>query len=291
MQLWGSIPALVTPFRDGAVDEEALVRLVEWQIEEGSHGLVPCGTTGEAPTLSESEHAQVIRIVIEASGGRVPVIPGTGSNSTEHSIHLSRSAQSLGADAVLVVAPYYNKPTQEGLYQHFRAVHDAIDIPVVIYNIPGRSVADISPETMARLAALPRMLAVKDATADLSRPLRMRQLVGNDFLQLSGEDPTAVAFLAQGGVGCISVTANVAPGASARLQAAWRAKDWAEVERLRDWLQPLNRALFLETSPAPTKYALSLLGRCDNSLRLPMVPVSAATQAEIRQVLERMDLL
>lgn len=279
----GSITALITPFTaDGAVDEKAFQDFVQWQIDQGTDGLVPVGTTGESPTLTHDEHKRVVELCIEVAKGKVPVIAGSGSNSTHETIDLTRSAEKAGADAALLVMPYYNKPSQEGMYQHFKAVHDATDIPLVIYNIPGRSVVDMSVETMARLAELPRIVGVKDATADLARPLKTRLAVKSDFCQLSGEDATITAFLAQGGVGCISVTSNVAPALCAQLHDAWQAGDYATVWDLRDRLMPLHDAMFCETSPAPVKYAASLLGKCQNVLRLPMIPVSPAAQEKVK---------
>ncbi len=277
----GSIPALVTPFRAGAVDETAFQDLVAWQIAEGSSALVPCGTTGESPTLSHAEHKRVVELCIEAAAGQVPVIAGTGSNATAEAIALTQHAETAGAQAALLVTPYYNKPTQEGLYQHFKATHDATALPLILYNIPPRSVIDMTVETLARLAALPRIVGIKDATNDLARPLLMRAAIGEDFAYLSGEDATTVAFLAQGGHGCISVTANVAPGPCAALHRAWQAGDLATVAALRDRLAPLHHALFLESSPAPVKYALSLLGRCSAEVRLPLAPLRPATEAAI----------
>lgn len=278
---FGSIPALVTPFTNGQIDDAAFQRFVEWQIAQGSNGLVPSGSTGESATMSHAEHERVIRLCVEAAAGRVPVIAGTGSNSTSEAVSLTQAAQKSGADAALVVTPYYNKPTQEGLYQHYKAIHDSVDIPIIVYNIPGRSVIDVSVETMARMAKLPRIVGVKDATADLTRPTRVRQLIGPDFCQLSGEDPTAAAFLAQGGHGCISVTANVAPALSSGLQAAWRAGNLAEVARIRDLLAPLNSALFFEVNPIPVKYAVSLLGFCDGSVRLPLVAATPEARTAV----------
>ncbi|MFC7332964.1 4-hydroxy-tetrahydrodipicolinate synthase [Rhodocista pekingensis] len=287
----GSIVALITPFRNGGIDERAFQDFVEWQIAEGTHGLVPVGTTGESTTLSHEEHHRVIKLCVEVSRGRVPVIAGTGSNSTEEAISLTRFAKQAGATAALVVTPYYNKPTQEGLYAHYKAIHDAVDLPIVIYNIPGRSVVDMSVATMARLAKLPNIVGVKDATGDLVRPLRTRIEIGPDFCQLSGEDATATAFLAQGGVGCISVTANVAPGLCARMQDAWMRGDLAEMARVRDLLMPLHHALFVETSPGPVKYAASLLGKCAEDMRLPMVPPTQATRDTVRAALVKTGLL
>lgn len=287
----GSIVALITPFRDGKVDERAFMDFVDWQIREGTHGLVPVGTTGESPTLSHDEHRRVIGMTVEVAKGRVPVIAGTGSNSTEEAIGLTRFAKQAGADAALVVTPYYNKPTQEGLYQHYKAIHDAAELPIIIYNIPGRSVVDMSVATMARLAKLPNIVGVKDATADLVRPLRTRVEIGLDFCQLSGEDATATAFLAQGGVGCISVTANVAPRLCAAMQDAWTRGDIAEMARIRDLLMPLHHVLFLETSPTPVKYAASLLGKCLPDVRLPLVPLGEATRDAVREAMGKVGLL
>lgn len=287
----GSITALVTPFRDGAVDAAGFQSFVDWQIKEGSHGLVPCGTTGESPTLSHEEHRHVVALCVEAAAGRVPVIAGAGSNSTAEAIDLARHAKKAGADAALVVTPYYNKPTQEGLYQHYKAIAESVDLPIIIYNIPGRCVIDMSVETMARLAKLPGIVGVKDATADLLRPSRTRAAIGEDFCQLSGEDGTAAAFLAQGGVGCISVTANIVPKLSAALQNAWFAGDLAELSAIQQKLAALNDVLFIETNPSPVKYALSLLGKCSAELRLPLLPPSPASQARIRDVLVELGLL
>ncbi|HEV7370982.1 4-hydroxy-tetrahydrodipicolinate synthase [Arenibaculum sp.] len=287
----GSIVALLTPFADGAVDEKAFQTFVDWQIAQGTQGLVPVGTTGESPTLSHEEHMRIVELCIEASAGRVPVIAGTGSNSTDEAIMLSRHAKQAGADAVLVVTPYYNRPTQEGLYQHFKAIHDAVDVPIIIYNIPPRSAVDMSVATMARLAKLPNIVGVKDATADLARPLRTRIEIGPEFCQLSGEDATVAAFLAQGGHGCISVTANVAPAQCAALHKAWQAQDFATVERLRDQLMPLHHAMFVESSPSPVKYAASLLGLCSEEVRLPLVTVSDATRAVVRDAMVKAGVL
>lgn len=287
----GSIVALLTPFKDGGVDEKSFQAFVEWQVAQGTQGLVPCGTTGESPTLSHEEHMRVVELCIEAAGGRVPVIAGTGSNSTAEAIALSRHARQAGADAVLVVTPYYNRPTQEGLYQHFKAIHDAVEIPIIIYNIPARSVVDMSVATMARLAKLPNIVGVKDATADLTRPLRTRIEIGPEFCQLSGEDATVVPFLAQGGHGCISVTANVAPAQCAELHRAWQAGDLATVTRLRDQLLPLHQAMFVETSPAPVKYAASLLDLCADELRLPMLPLSEGNRPVVRDAMVKAGVL
>ncbi|WP_431860009.1 4-hydroxy-tetrahydrodipicolinate synthase [Azospirillum sp.] len=287
----GSIVALLTPFKNGKVDEAAFQSFVEWQVAEGTHALVPCGTTGESPTLSHEEHDRVVELCIEAAGGKVPVIAGTGSNSTDEAIRLTQHAKKAGAQAALVVTPYYNKPSQEGLYQHFKAIHDQADLPIIIYNIPGRSVVDMSVATMARLAKLPNIVGVKDATADLARPLRTRVAIGPEFCQLSGEDATVTAFLAQGGVGCISVTANVAPRLCADLHNAWRRGDHATVERIRDQLMPLHDAMFVETSPAPVKYAASLLGKCTPDVRLPLVPASESAREAVREAMKKAGVL
>jgi len=255
----GSIPALVTPFRDGALDEAAFRNLVELQVENGSSALVPCGTTGESPTLSHEEHMRVTEICIEVAAGRVPVIAGAGSNSTAEAIALAAHAERAGADAVLVVTPYYNKPNQDGMYRHFKAVHDAIAIPIILYNIPGRSVVDLDLKTMTRLGELDRIAGVKDATGDISRVSAYRAAIGHDFCQLSGNDETALAHYAHGGVGCISVSANVAPRLCADFQKACADGDIARARELNDLLHPLHTALFTDTSPGPTKYALSRL--------------------------------
>ncbi|MGB0719434.1 MAG: 4-hydroxy-tetrahydrodipicolinate synthase [Bdellovibrionales bacterium] len=277
----GSIPALITPFKDGAVDWPAFEALVEWQIDQGSHALVPCGTTGESPTLSHDEHMAIVEACVRIVKKRIPVIAGTGSNSTQEAITLTRHAREAGADAALVVTPYYNKPTQEGMYQHFKAIHDAVAIPIVLYNIPGRCIVDISVETMARLAELPNIIGVKDATNDLGRPVTVRREIGTDFCQLSGEDATATAFLAQGGAGCISVVANIAPRLSADLHEAWQAGDFARVAEIRDLLDPLANDLFCESNPAPVKYAASVLGLCSDEVRLPLLPASDAARARV----------
>lgn len=290
--LQGSIVALITPVRDGAVDEKAFQDLVEWQIAEGTHGLVPVGTTGESPTLSHAEHKRVVGLCIEAAAGRVPVIAGAGSNNTAEAIELARYAEKAGADALLVVTPYYNKPNQAGLYAHFKAVDAAVGIPIVIYNIPGRSVIDMAPETMARLYNDCRnIVGVKDATANMTKASLQRALCGPDFIQLSGEDATALGFNAHGGTGCISVTANVAPKLCAQFQSACLAGDYAEALRLHDQLMPLHQALFLEPNPTGTKYALSVLGRCANELRLPLVPVEAQTAAAIEAAMKHAGIL
>ena len=270
----GSIVALITPFRNGALDENALENLVSWHIEQGTHGLVPVGTTGESPTLTCDEHKHVIDLVIDAAAGRVPVIAGAGSNSTAEAIDFTDHAKKAGADAALIVTPYYNKPTQAGLYAHYKAISDAVDLPIIIYNIPGRSVIDMSVDTMAALAKLPNIIGVKDATADLVRPMLTSATCGKDFCQLTGEDASTVAFLAHGGHGAISVTANVAPSLCADMHRAWQQGDAKEALAIHTRLMPLHKALFIEASPAPTKYALEKLGKASAELRLPLVECS-----------------
>lgn len=290
-QFKGSITALVTPFKDGAVDEKALRAHVNWQIESGTNGLVPVGTTGESPTLSHEEHNRVIEICVEEAKGRVPVIAGAGSNSTAEAIGFSRHAEKVGADAVLIVTPYYNKPTQEGLYQHFKAINDAIGIPIIIYNIPGRSVIDMSVATMARLYELKNIVGVKDATANIARVSLQRQAMGPDFIQLSGEDATALGFMAHGGHGCISVTSNVAPALCAEMQAACLRGDYAAALKVQDRLMPLHEALFIETNPSPAKYALSVLGHMEDTVRLPLIPVSDGTKQAVRSAMTHAGLI
>lgn len=288
----GSIPALVTPFRNGAVDEKAFQEFVDWQIKEGSHGLVPVGTTGESPTLSHAEHKRVIELCIEAAGGRVPVMAGAGSNNTVEAIDFATHAEKAGADALLIVTPYYNKPNQPGLIAHYRAIDAAVSIPIYIYNIPGRSVIDMQPETMAELFQTSRNIkGVKDATANMARASRQRELCGPDFVQLSGEDITALGFNAHGGTGCISVTANVAPRLCSQFQEAMLAGDFATALSIQDRLAPLHNALFIEPNPTGAKYALSLLGKLENELRLPLVPVSETTKATIRDAMTHAGLL
>lgn len=278
----GSITALVTPFLNGRVDEKALQDFVAWQIAEGSNGVVPCGTTGESPTLSHAEHKRVVELTIEVAKGKVPVIAGAGSNNTAEAIDLATHAEKAGADAVLVVAPYYNKPSQEGLYRHFMAIDAAIGIPIIVYNIPPRSVVDISVETMDRMFRDgSNIKGVKDATGNLARPALQRMVSGPEFLQLSGEDGTALGFNAQGGVGCISVTANVAPRLCAEFQAAMAAGDYKKALDYQDRLMPLHRALFLEPNPAGPKYLASRLNKMTNELRLPLVEASEAMRAEL----------
>ncbi|MGL5168726.1 MAG: 4-hydroxy-tetrahydrodipicolinate synthase [Afipia sp.] len=287
----GSFTALVTPFKNGALDEAGLRALVSWQIEQGSHGLVPVGTTGESPTLSHDEHNKVTEWVIEEAKGRVPVIAGAGSNSTREAVALAKHAEKAGADAVLVVTPYYNKPTQEGMYHHFKAVNDAIGIPIFIYNIPPRSVVDLSVETMTRLFELKNIAGVKDATANLARVSQQRHAMGPDFIQLSGEDMTALAYMAAGGHGCISVVANVAPKQCADLMSAVLKGDYAGALKIQDRLTPLHDAIFKEPGLAGAKHGLKLLGRLDEEVRLPLVPVTPPTGKVIRDAMVYAGLL
>ena len=287
----GSLTALVTPFKDGSLDEAALRGLVSWQIEQGSHGLVPVGTTGESPTLSHDEHNRVVEMCLDEAKGRVPVIAGAGSNSTREAVDLAKHAEKAGADAVLVVTPYYNKPTQEGMYQHFKAINDAIGIPIIIYNIPPRSVIDMSVDTMARLFELKNIAGVKDATASMVRVSQQRAAMGEDFNQLSGEDATVLGYMAHGGHGCISVTSNVAPRLCAEFHSAWQKGDVAAALKVHDKLMPLHTNLFIESNPAPVKYALSLLGKMDEKLRLPMVPVSEPTRVAVRNAMVHAGLI
>ena len=288
----GSMPALVTPFTaDGELDLPGLEKLVEWHIEQGSHGLVPVGTTGESPTLSHDEHNKVTEVVVKIAAGRVPVIAGAGSNSTREGVSLIQAAQTAGAQGALVVTPYYNKPTQAGLIAHFTAVHDASDLPIIIYNIPGRSVIDMSPETMGELAKLPRIVGVKDATGKLERVSMQRITCGNDFIQLSGEDATALGFNAHGGTGCISVTANVAPKLCAQFQEATLAGDYAKALEYQDKLMPLHIAIFLEPGAVGVKYAMSRLGLCNDRVRLPLVGLTAGTKQQIDKALAHAGLL
>lgn len=281
----GSITALITPFRDGAVDWEAFEAFVDWQIAEGTHGLVPCGTTGESATLSLEEHDRLVALCIRTAAGRVPVIAGCGSNATATAIDHARHAEKAGADAILLVSPYYNKPGQDGLYAHFRAVHDACGLPVVLYNIPGRSAIDIHIDTLKRLRELPRIVGIKDATGDLARVVRQRVALGSDFIQLSGEDATAVGFNAMGGVGCISVSSNVAPQLCARMQEATLEGRYDDALALQDRLAPLHEQVFSEPSPAPAKYAAHRLGLCADEVRLPLLPLSEAGRARMDAVL------
>ena len=287
----GSIPALVTPFKNGELDLETLKKLVEWHIGEGSHGFVPVGTTGESPTLSHEEHDAVVETVVRAAAGRVPVIAGAGSNNTLESIRLAKAAEKAGADAILVVTPYYNKPTQRGLIAHFTAVHDACTLPIIIYNIPGRSVVDMTPETMGELAKLPRIVGVKDATGDLARVPKQRITCGPDFIQISGEDATALGYNAHGGVGCISVTANVAPKLCAEFQEATLAGDYGKALAYQDRLMPLHIAIFVEPGLAGAKYAMSKLGLCNEEVRLPLTGVSEGTKIQIDAAMRHAGLM
>jgi 4-hydroxy-tetrahydrodipicolinate synthase len=284
--------ALITPMRaDGSLDEKAFQDLVEWQIAEGTECIIPVGTTGESPTLSHAEHKRVVEMCVAAARGRVPVMAGAGSNSTAEAIDFAQHAKKAGADAILVVTPYYNKPTQEGMFLHFTAIADAVDIPLFIYNIPGRSVVDMTPETMGRLARHKNIVGVKDATANLTRPLHQKRSCGEDFIQLSGEDHTALAFNASGGVGCISVTANVAPRLCAEMHKAWRAGRMQEAMAIQDRLVPLHDALFCETSPGPVKYAASLIGKSTDHCRLPLSPLHEASKARVREAMVSVGLL
>lgn len=287
----GSFTALVTPFKNGSLDEKAYREIVNWQIQEGTNGLVPVGTTGESPTLSHVEHKQAVEWCIDEADGRVPVIAGSGSNSTAEAIELSQHAEKAGADAVLIVTPYYNKPTQEGMYRHFKAINDAIGIPIIIYNIPGRSVIDMSVDTMKRLFELKNISGVKDATANVLRVSQQRAAMGPDFNQLSGEDATCLGFMAHGGHGCISVTSNVAPRLCAEFQAACLKGDYSVALGIQDKLLPLHQNLFIETNPAPAKYALSLLGKCADTVRLPMVPLSDTSKTAVRDAMVHAGLI
>lgn len=286
----GSITALLTPFKGGKVDEKAYQSFVDWQIKEGTHGLVPCGTTGESPTLSHDEHHRVVELCIEVAKGRAFVIAGAGSNSTDEAISLTQHAKTAGADAALHVTPYYNKPTQEGLYRHYMAIADAVDLPIIIYNIPARSIINMTTETMAKLAKHPNIVGVKDATADLVRPVKTRLAIDDKFCQLSGEDATAIPFLAQGGHGCISVTSNVAPRLCADLQNAWAKGDYAAAYKINDLLMPLHDAMFIESSPGPVKYAAGLMGLCSDELRLPLCEIAETSKAAVRAALKHVGL-
>ncbi len=287
----GSYVALITPFDNGAFDEDAFCNLIEFQIKSGTHGLVPVGTTGESPTLSHDEHQRVVELCVKRAGGRVPVVAGAGSNSTVEAIELAKFAASVGANGILVVTPYYNKPGQEGLYRHYKAISDAVDVPVIIYNIPGRSVIDMSVATMTRLFALPNIIGVKDATADMARVSQQRSAMGFEFCQLSGEDATALGFMAHGGHGCISVTANVAPAQCAEFQNACLAGDFARALKLQDLLMPLHDALFVESNPVPVKYAAERLGLCRSEVRLPLSPLSNAGCEAVEDALRHAGLL
>jgi 4-hydroxy-tetrahydrodipicolinate synthase len=281
----GSFTAIVTPFRNGELDERAFRSLIDWQIAEGTNGLVPVGTTGESPTLSHEEHKRVVKWSVEQANGRVPVVAGAGSNSTREAIEFAQHAEQAGAAAVLIVTPYYNKPTQQGLYAHFKAINDAIGIPIIIYNIPSRSVIDMSVDTMKRLFELDNIAGVKDATANVVRVSQQRAAFGQGFNQLSGEDATVLGFMAHGGHGCISVTSNVAPRLCADFQDACLRGDYRTALRYHDKLMPLHAALFIETNPAPVKYALAVLGKCAETVRLPMVALAEPSKAAVRQAM------
>ena len=287
----GSLVALVTPFRNNELDEDAVSSMVRWHIEQGTHGLVPVGTTGESATLTEKEHCRVIELVVAEAAGRIPIVAGAGSNNTREAIFYNDAAQDLGADATLHVAGYYNRPSQEGLFRHFEAVHEASRIPIIVYNIPPRAIVDILPETMARIAALPRVVGVKDATGDLTRPIREKLLIEDEFSFLSGEDGSAVSYNAAGGNGCISVTANVAPAICSEMQTACAKGDYTTATHIQERLMPLHMALFAEPSPAGVKYASSLLGLCDESCRLPIVPLSGQSKSAIRDAMTGLELI
>ncbi len=287
----GSMPALVTPFKDGSVDFDTLKRLVDWHVDQGSHGLVPVGTTGESPTLTHAEHEAVVDTVVKAAAGRFPVIAGAGSNNTVEALRFVQHAQNVGADGALVVTPYYNKPTQAGLYEHFRMLHDDSNIPIIIYNIPGRSAVDMTPETMGKLAQLPRIAGVKDATGDLARVCAQRITCGPEFIQLSGEDATAHGYNAQGGTGCISVTANVAPALCSQLQEACLAGDYTTALKLQDRLMPLHQAIFTEPGVSGAKYAMGLLDLCEDGVRPPLMPLTDPTKDKIQAALRHAGLL
>ncbi len=292
MKIHGSMPALITPMKNGQVDDKAFRKFVAWQIKEGSHGLVPVGTTGESPTVSPEEHKHIVEMCIAEANGSVPVIAGTGSNNTAEAIDYTKHAKKAGADAALVVVPYYNKPTQDGIYAHYKAIAEAVDIPIIVYNVPGRTVANISVETLDRLVKdFKNIIGTKDASADLTRPSRQRLMSGESFIQLSGEDGTALGFNAHGGVGCISVTANVAPKLCSELQVATLAGDYRQAIKIQDRLMPLHHAMFVEPSPGPVKYAASLLGLCEPEARLPLVPVTESTKEIVKAAMIHAGLL
>ena len=282
----GSITALVTPFKDGSVDETAFQDFIEWQITSGIHGLVPCGTTGETATLTDTEHRRVIELCVEAANGRVPVIAGAGSNETRMSIAYAQKAKDVGADAALVVTPYYNKPSQEGIYQHFKAIAEAVDIPIIVYNIPGRSVVDISNDTMGRLSKLPTVIGCKDATGDITRVAGLIERCGEDFIQLSGDDPSSLGHSAHGGKGCISVGSNVAPAIYAQFHNLMLAKDFVGAQAINQKLHRLHQDLFIDPSPAPAKYALSLLGKMDTRVRLPITLCREDTKMAVKSAMQ-----
>ncbi len=289
--LTGSITALITPFSNGEIDWKRFDKFVEWQVEQGSHGVVPCGTTGESPTLSHADHKAIIRRCVQVVNGRIPVIAGTGSNSTAEAIELTQDAKDAGVDYCLSVVPYYNKPTQDGMYAHFKAIHDAVDLPIILYDIPGRSVVQMSLDTIERLSQLDHVAGVKDATSDLSRVCEMRERTGDDFCLLSGEDATTAGFYAMGGHGCISVVSNIVPRLSADLYNSWAARDLDTFARIRDALAPLGSALFCESSPAPVKYAAKLLDICEEDIRLPLLPATPAAQSTVKAAMKHAGLL
>ena len=291
MRLRGSFTALITPFDNGALDEAAFKRVVAHQIAEGTHGLVPCGTTGESPTISHEEHRRILELTVEAANGKVFVLGGAGSNATSEAIELAQHAEKIGCDAAMCVVPYYNKPSQEGLYRHFAAIAEAISIPLVLYNVPGRTIADLLPETIGRLAKIANIVGIKDAGGKVERVSQQRLAAGRDFVQLSGDDPNAVAYNAQGGVGCISVTSNVAPALCARLQNASLQGNLAAANDINDSLMELHGLMFAEPSPAPAKYGASLLGLCSDEVRLPIIPLSDGTKAKIKTAMSVLGLI
>lgn len=288
----GSITACITPFKKGKVDKQAFKRIIEWQIAEGTHGIVPCGTTGESPTLNHDEHNEVIELCVKYVKGRIPVIAGTGSNSTSEAIMMTKHAEKAGADSALIMTPYYNKPTQEGVFQHFKAIHNATKIPIILYNIPGRSVVDMKDETILRMAEMKRIVGIKDATGDLSRPVRLKKLgVKKDFILLSGDDETAVEFNKLGGVGAISVTSNIAPKLCSQMQEATLKGDFKKAEAIQKKLMPLHKAMFVETSPGPVKYAAGLMDLCSDEMRLPLVLPSKENKEKIKSTLKTLGLV
>jgi 4-hydroxy-tetrahydrodipicolinate synthase len=288
----GSLVALITPFKNGSVDEKGFEKFVGWQIKEGTDGLVPCGTTGESPTLSPEEQKRLIDICIQtAKGSGVPVIAGTGSNNTAKSIEMTQYAKKAGADAAMLVVPYYNKPTQEGLYQHFKTVAEAVDIPILLYNVPPRTGGDMQVDTVVRLSQVTNIVGIKDASYDMARPTLTKLRAKKGFIQLSGEDASAMGFMAQGGDGCISVTANVAPRLCADMHDAWKARDLDKVFEIQDRLMPLHKALFVETSPAPVKYACEVIGQASAKIRLPLVECSDATKKQVREAMVHAGLI
>jgi len=288
----GSLVALITPFKNGSVDEKGFEKFVAWQIKEGTDGLVPCGTTGESPTLSYDEHKRIIDICIQAAkGSGVPVIAGTGSNSTEEAIDLTKHAKKAGADAAMLVVPYYNKPTQEGLFQHFKAVAEAVDIPILLYNVPPRTGGDMQVDTVVRLSQVKNIIGIKDASYDMARPTLTKLRARKGFIQLSGEDASAVGFLAQGGDGCISVTANVAPRLCADMHDAWKARNLDKVFEIQDRLMPMHKAMFCETSPGPVKFGAELIGQCSAEMRLPMVPIAESSKKAVREAMVHAGLI